>query len=128
MRPGVAAGMAASLIAAFCLAAGPAAAAGALAVGLCDRHGYSSDAASIAAASDLALKSCTELGDRTCQVVVTTQQTCLALAGDGNDNCGARGWAFAPTDERAKVLALLECRNHGGSDCVIKVAVCDTSG
>jgi len=100
-------------------------AAGAIAIGRCDRVGYSFDQPSPGAAAGRALAECRSNGDRTCSVVVRMQRVCGAFAVSGRGGCGARGWAYGGSRALAEDIALGECRRHGGRDCRIQVWVCD---
>ncbi len=104
-------------------AASAAQAAGALAIGKCDRHGWAYGYGSVAEASQQALSHCAENGDGTCHIVATLQGNCAAFAVDGN--CGARGWAWAGSREEAETNAISYCEKYGGSNCTIRRWVCD---
>jgi hypothetical protein len=101
-------------------------AAGAIAIGKCDRVGYSYDYPSQRAAERRALSECRARGDRSCQVVVTIHQSCGAVAVSGPGGCSARGWAYAGTRARAENIALGQCRKYGGRNCHVKAWVCDS--
>lgn len=103
----------------------PAAAAGAIAIGRCDRAGYSYDYDTTSGARRRALNECSSNGDGTCEVVVTLHRACGAFAVDGNNSCGARGWAYAPSRGAAENLARSYCAQYGGRNCRISVWVCD---
>jgi Domain of unknown function (DUF4189) len=109
----------------FTLAAETAAqAAGAIAIGHCDRYGYSYGAASVGTARRRALAQCEGNGDN-CQVVVTLRYMCGAFAVSGDGGCGARGWAYAKTRGAAERLAIGSCYKYGGRDCRAQAWVCD---
>ena len=98
-------------------------AAGALAVGRCDRLGYATGYASLTAARAHALEQCAREGDQTCEVVVTIRGMCAAFAISGT--CGARGWAYAPLRATAEQLALNWCIREGGTECTVQRWICD---
>jgi hypothetical protein len=100
-------------------------AAGAIAVGQCDRYGYFYGAGSAAAAAGRALAICRRNGDATCHVVVTLRRRCGAFAVSGPNGCGGRGWAYAGSRVAAEAIALASCRKYGGSNCRIQAWVCD---
>lgn len=101
-------------------------AAGAMAIGRCDRVGYSYNYPTQGAAERRALSECRANGDRTCEVVVTIHGSCGAFAVSGAGGCSARGWAYAPTRARAETIALGQCRKFGGANCRVKAWVCDS--
>jgi Domain of unknown function (DUF4189) len=98
-------------------------AAGAIAIGRCDRVGYSYDFGSESGAHARALAECRSKGDGSCEVVVTLHAACGAFAVSG---CEARGWAYAGTRRQAERIALSYCRKNGGEDCEIQAWVCDS--
>lgn len=100
-------------------------AAGALAIGSCDRHGYSYDYATLDQARTRALVECASGGDRSCHVVSEIAGGCAALAVSGN--CGPRGWSSAASRVDAEAIALDYCRQYGGAHCRIRRWVCDVS-
>ena len=104
---------------------GEAHAAGAIAIGRCDRVGYSYNATSPAAAAQRALAECGRKGDRSCRVVVTLNRVRGAFAVAGPGGCRARGWAYAGTRAAAQDIALAQCRKHGGANCRVQAWVCD---
>lgn len=111
-------------LAAMLLAEVPAATAdGALAVGKCDRNGYTFGYRSMAVARADAVANCASTGDRTCEIVVTIRGVCGAFAVSGE--CGARGWAYAPSRGAAERLAINLCVRYGGTNCTIRRWVCD---
>ena len=104
--------------------AGPAKAAGALAVGACAAYGYAYDYPSSVAAQAAAVEKC----GSSCKKVVTTDKGCVALAVDGHKPCGPNGYANAPRLGVAQNTALKHCYKHGGKDCVIRAWICDAKG
>ena len=98
-------------------------AAGALAIGSCDRHGYAYDYATVDQARTRALVECASEGDRSCHVVSETAGGCAAFAISGN--CGPRGWSSASSRTEAEGLALDYCRRYGGAHCRVRRWVCD---
>jgi hypothetical protein len=98
-------------------------AAGAIAVGRCGHNGWATGYGSMRAARTNALAQCSANGDA-CSIIVTVRGACGALA--VASNCGARGWAYAPTRAGAEQLALDECGNRGGNGCSIVRWVCDS--
>lgn len=112
-------------LAAFIAAAVPRAdAAGALAIGSCDRHGYAYDYATLDAARTRALVECASQGDRSCHIVSETAGGCAAFAISGN--CGPRGWSSASSRAEAEGVALDYCRRYGGAHCRVRRWVCDS--
>lgn len=103
-------------------------AAGAIAIGQCNRVGYSYNVASASGASARALTECRAKGDRSCHVVVTLSRTCGAFAVAGLGGCKARGWAYAGSRAAAENLAMANCRKYGGTNCHIQAYVCDGGG
>jgi len=123
----VGAGLRAALAAVALTASAPVALpAGAIAIGECDRHGYTVNFYGLDAARNTALKYCASNGDHSCEVVVTVRHACGAFAVDGH--CKARGWAYAGSRYEAEKLALHHCHKHGGHDCAVRRWICDTAG
>jgi Domain of unknown function (DUF4189) len=113
-------------VAAACLAIGSIGAtqaAGALAIGTCGAYGFAYDYAREAAASQAALSKC--VGG--CKVV-PVRRACGAIAIDGNNACGAHGYAVAVRLGEAQNSALRQCYQYGGKDCVIRAWACDAKG
>jgi hypothetical protein len=108
----------------LCSASG-AIAAGALAVGTCDRFGYSYNHANRGLAQARALVECARNGDNRCRVVVNTRHNCGAFAIDASNRCGARGWGVAPNRRRAERIAIDQCYNYGGRNCRVQGWTCD---
>jgi DNA-binding MurR/RpiR family transcriptional regulator len=100
-------------------------AAGALAVGKCGAYGFAYDYAAFDAAKAAALRKCAS-GD--CKVVASMKRNCAAFAIDGQNACGAFGFAAAARLGQAQNTALRQCYQHGGKDCVIRTFVCDGKG
>jgi hypothetical protein len=98
-------------------------AAGAIAIGDCDGHGFAYNHRSYGAARAAALAECRAAGNNNCQVVVVFRNACGAFAIGGQ--CGARGWAYAGSRRQAERLALNECIKHGGTSCYVRRWVCD---
>jgi hypothetical protein len=110
----------------FCLmlgAASAAQAAGAIAIGQCDRFGWSARQPSVERAREVAMQYCSEKGDTSCHVIAAFAGACAALAVDGD--CGARGWATAATRDAAEETARSYCTQYGGSNCTVRRTVCD---
>ncbi len=101
----------------------PAMASSAIALGQCDRLGYAYGYGSLGAAKAAALNECASNGDKTCEIVVTVNSGCGAVAVSAN--CGSRGWAYAHSRGEAENLAVKECIQHGGANCTIRRWVCD---
>ena len=106
----------------FC-AASVAHAAGALAVGKCDRYGWSYGKGSYGSARAAALSYCAQSGDTTCHVVATISGACAAFAVDGE--CGPQGWATGSSRDVAERAAIEACAAYGGENCTIRRWVCD---
>lgn len=100
-------------------------AAGAIAIGRCNRVGYAYDNPTPAGAALRALAECSSNGDGSCKVVVTLRRSCGAFVVAGQGGCGARGWAYAGSRRAAENIALKTCRNYGGRNCHIQAWVCD---
>jgi hypothetical protein len=95
----------------------------AIALGQCDRVGYAYGYGSLGAAKVEALSQCASNGDKTCEVIVTVHSGCGAVA--VSENCGSRGWSYAPTRWQAEHLAVKQCVQHGGVNCTTRRWVCD---
>ena len=108
------------------LAAGLAAAhgAGALAVGSCAAYGYAYDLPSLQAARAVAMKKC----GLSCKNIVPANKGCAAFAVDGHKPCGPNGFANATKLGAAQNVALKQCYQYGGRDCVIRAWICDGKG
>jgi hypothetical protein len=100
-------------------------AAGVIAAGACGAYGQAYDSPSLSAARTSALASCRAAD---CKVVAQVKHGCSALAVDGTNPCGARGWASGPKLGRAQNDALKACYKAGGKDCVIRTFLCDAKG
>lgn len=107
------------------LAATPAHAAGAFAVGACAAYGYAFDYGDPGKASTAALAKC---AGQQCKVVLNLRRSCAAFAIDGRNTCGAHGFASARQLGEAQNVALQHCYQHGGKDCVIRAFACDVKG
>jgi Domain of unknown function (DUF4189) len=98
-------------------------AAGAIAVGACGAYGVAYDYERAASASRAALGKC----EGGCKVVPVTR-ACGAIAIDGRNACGAHGYAVARRLGEAQNMALKQCYDFGGKDCVIRAWACDAKG
>jgi hypothetical protein len=98
-------------------------AAGALAIGECGAYGLAYDYPREAAASRAALGKCAG----GCKVVPVSR-ACGAIAIDGKNACRAHGYAVAARLGEAQNMALRQCYQFGGKDCVIRAWACDTKG
>ena len=98
-------------------------AAGALAIGSCGAYGFAYDFPREATASRAALGKC-----RGGCKVVPLSRACGAIAIDGKNACGAHGYAIAPRLGEAQNIALKQCYDYGGKDCVIRAWACDAKG
>lgn len=96
-------------------------AAGSLAVNKCGTYGYSYGKGSVGEAEEVALQEC----GPGCNVVLHFENACGAFATDADRSCGAQGWGWAASRQRAEEIALNECSNEGGGNCSIKRWVCD---
>jgi len=113
-----------SAVTGFALCAGSAAqAAGALAIGQCDRNGWAYGYGSLAEAREAAVAHCASNGDTTCHVVYGIEGNCAAFAVDGS--CGARSWSRAANRSAAEDAAIEACQSYGGKNCTIRRWVCD---
>jgi hypothetical protein len=123
---GIKRGSASAILVASVLLAGVASveAAGALAVGTCGAFGYGNDFAHLADATGAALAQCSGK----CRVVLTALRRCAAFAVDAKNLCGPHGWASAARLGQAQNLALRQCYQFGGRECVIRAFLCDTKG
>jgi hypothetical protein len=115
-----------AILVAFVLLAGVTSveAAGALAVGTCGAFGYGNDFAHLADATGAALAQCSGK----CRVVLTALRRCAAFAVDAKNLCGPHGWASAARLGQAQNLALRQCYQFGGRECVIRAFLCDAKG
>jgi hypothetical protein len=98
-------------------------AAGAIAVGTCGAYGLAYDYERAAAASRAALGKC----EGGCKVVPVTR-ACGAIAIDVRNACGPHGYAVARRLGEAENMALKQCYQFGGKDCVIRAWACDAKG
>jgi len=98
-------------------------AAGALAIGDCGAYGFAYDFLKEAAATRAALGKCAG----GCKVV-RVSRACGAIAIDGKDACRAHGYAVAHRLGEAQNIALRQCYEYGGKDCVIRAWACDGKG
>jgi hypothetical protein len=98
-------------------------AAGALAIGACGAYGFAYDFSREAAASRAALGKCAS----GCKVV-PVRRACGAIAIDGKSACRAHGYAVAARLGEAQNMALRQCYQYGGKDCVIRAWACDAKG
>ena len=98
---------------------------GALAVGQCDRFGYSYRQSSAEEAGHVAFRGCAAEGDSSCRVVLNVEGSCYAFAVDGYNRCGPRGWGYAGSLHEAREYARSYCHQQGGHECTIKVEMCD---
>jgi Domain of unknown function (DUF4189) len=98
-------------------------AAGALAIGDCGAYGFAYDYSREAAASKAALGKCAG----GCKVVPVSR-ACGAIAIDGKNACRAHGYAVARRLGQAQNMALRQCYDYGGKDCVIRAWACDAKG
>jgi hypothetical protein len=98
-------------------------AAGALAIGACGAYGTAYDYPREAAASRAALGKCAG----GCKVVALSR-ACGAFAIDGRNVCGPHGHAVAVRLGIAQNMALRQCYQSGGKDCVIRAWACDAKG
>lgn len=98
-------------------------AAGALAIGKCDRNGWAYGYGTVVEAREAAVAHCASNGDTTCHVVYSIDGNCAAFAVDGS--CGARGWSRAANRSAAEAAAIEACQSYGGSNCTIRRWVCD---
>jgi hypothetical protein len=98
-------------------------AAGALAIGECGTYGFAYDYSRKTAASQAALGKCAG----GCKVVALSR-ACGAIAIDGKNACRAHGYAVAPRLGEAQNMALQQCYQYGGKNCVIRAWACDAKG
>jgi len=87
-------------------------------------HGWSTGQQDKAAAQRAAMQSCVKAGGSKCLIDATFNNTCGALAADGDKIA----WGTSPTTTDARQRAMAECARVGGKKCVLQVAVCSTSG
>ena len=105
------------------IAASPAAAVGALAVGSCGAFGSGWDYSSEVLAHGAALTNCP---DSSCQIHLTVRRACVALAYDPN-SC-AWGANTADNLQAAQNAAISACYQYGGQTCVVRTSFCDSAG
>jgi len=98
-------------------------AAGALAIGDCGAYGFAYDYLREAAATKAALGKCAG----GCKLV-RVSRGCGAIAIDGKNACRAHGYAVARRLGQAQNMALRQCYEFGGKDCVIRAWACDAKG
>jgi len=98
-------------------------AAGALAIGACGAYGFAYDYAKETEASRAALGKCAG----GCKLV-RVSRGCGAIAIDGKNACRAHGYAVARRLGQAQNMALRQCYEFGGKDCVIRAWACDAKG
>ena len=98
-------------------------AAGALAIGDCGAYGFAYDYSRETAATKAALGKCAG----GCKVVAVSHG-CGAIAIDGKNACRAHGYAVARRLGQAQNMALRQCYEYGGKDCVIRAWACDAKG
>ncbi|MGO8916773.1 MAG: DUF4189 domain-containing protein [Stellaceae bacterium] len=132
----------AALLAAWTLAPVPAAADGALAVGVPGdvskegfAYGRNINSPDAATARDRALELCRNAEDTTdaarglCTVVMSFQGQCVAVAMDPQAGTPGIGWAVAPTRPAAEQQALANCMATAGASrrqfCVMSDSACD---
>ena len=63
-----------------------------------------------------------------CKIVLALKRSCAAFAIDGRKPCGAHGYASAKRLGQAENVALKQCYQFGGKDCVIRAWACDAKG
>ncbi len=100
-------------------------AAGAMAIGQCAAFGYAFDFAKADAARVAAQGKCV---GRDCKVVMMLKRSCAAFAIDGHRPCGPHGYASARRLGQAENVALKNCYQYGGRDCMIRAFACDVKG
>jgi hypothetical protein len=120
-RLAVASALVAAIISAQSTGSAPAA--GAIAIGAGGAYGVAYDYERAAAASRAALGKC----EGGCKVVPVSR-ACGAIAIDGRNACAAHGYAVAPRLGEAQNMALRQCYQFGGKDCVIRAWACDAKG
>jgi hypothetical protein len=103
--------------------AGPAGAAGALAVGKCGAYGHAFDFKDARAAIAAAQKQC----KGSCKTI-PMKRACAALAVDMANPCGPHGYAVAPRISTVLNDATRNCYRFGGKECVIRTWACDGRG
>jgi hypothetical protein len=100
-------------------------AAGAIAIGQCDRNGWTYNFGTAEEAREAAVAYCASNGDTSCRVIYAIEGNCAAFAVDGT--CGARGWALSTDRGSAEQSAIDACKSYGGEHCTIRRWVCDGS-
>lgn len=90
--------------------------------------GYAKGAASKAAAETQALSQCYKAGGSVsgCKIVVSTHNSCLALATSGLAGHQNNSWGYAWSDDGwvSRKKAMKACRDDGGVACKISVTFC----
>lgn len=131
-----------SLLAAVVLRSGPAAAEGAVAIGIAPggvQHGYavgfalnSKDEASARTAATAACKKSTgsnAVAQEKCAVVAVFHDQCVASALDPKNGTPGAGWGVADTQKQADAIALDRCRKTAGAArrqfCVVEDRHCE---
>ena len=98
-------------------------AAGALAIGDCGAYGFAYDFVKEASATRAARGKC----PGGCKIV-RVNRACGAIAIDGKNACRAHGYAVARRLGEAENIAMRQCYEYGGKDCVIRAWACDAKG
>ena len=61
-----------------------------------------------------------------CTIVVDFDSGCAAYAADQAAGSTVYGWGKDSSESSAKSRALYECRNHGGTNCIVRVWGCNS--
>jgi uncharacterized protein DUF4189 len=74
-------------------------------------------------AAQLALSDCARHFSRGCNVLITYEAGCVAIA-QSQDGSHHSGWAVKPSGDEARLLALGQCAKYGGP-CHMSVLECE---
>lgn len=86
------------------------------------QYGFSYDYPSRQGARSRALQEC-GVG---CSIVLEYSTGCAAYAADQAYGSTVYGWATAPDSSYAQSMAISECHNRGGSQCIVRVWGCNS--
>lgn len=106
------------------LASSVALAAGSLAIDTLQgkEYGFSFNHATFALSDERAKREC----GSDCSVIENFENQCAAFAADQTTGSNVYGWSQGASDTIVQQRALSECRNHGGSSCIVRAWGCDT--
>lgn len=108
----------------FILASSVALAAGSLAIDTLQgkEYGFSFNHSTFGLADERAKREC----GSDCSVIENFESQCAAYAADQTTGSNVYGWSQGASGTIVQQRALSECRNHGGSACIVRAWGCDT--